>query len=61
MENQKDLKTTVDEFLEEENKDFSKDETECTTQECKMKSGKGLIERVDKKYITNDGRELLIN
>jgi hypothetical protein len=58
MEDKK-LKTTVDDFLEETNS--SKDKKEkCTTQECRMKNGEELLERIDKKLVTNDGRELLI-
>lgn len=56
MENKKDLKTTVDEFLEEENKMIQE---KCTTDECRMKNKDSIIERVNKVFITSDGRQLL--
>ncbi len=60
MKDKKDLNTTVDEFLEEEKQELEQPkEEECTTKECKMKNGSGLLERIDKKYVTNDGRMLL--
>lgn len=52
----KDLKTTVDEFLEEENKMIQE---KCTTDECRMKNKDSIIERVNKVFITSDGRQLL--
>ena len=62
MENKKDLKTTVDEFLEEENKELEDKkivQEKCQTEECRIKNKDGIIERIEKKYVTNDGRVLL--
>ncbi len=56
------LNIVVDEFLSKEENEKKKEqpkENECTTQECKMKNGEGLLERMEKKYITSDGRQLL--
>lgn len=60
MENKKDLKIAVDEFLEEV-QDQSEKETDikCDSEECRMKNKDGIIERIEKKYVTNDGRILL--
>jgi hypothetical protein len=33
---------------------------ECDTNECKIKEAKELVERINKKIITEDGRQLLI-
>ena len=52
----KELNDKLDSFLggnEQPNK-------ECNGNECQIKTSEGLIERVDKKLITNDGRELLM-
>ena len=52
------LDDKLDEFITDEN---AEDGCTCTTEECKIKHVKdGLIERVDKKLIIEDGRELLI-
>ena len=56
MEDKK-LKTTVDDFLKESN--TSKNDENCTTEECKMKSRSGIIERIEKVYINKDGKQLL--
>lgn len=68
MENKKDLETTINVFLTEENdvkKDNSTEEEnkivqeKCTTEECRMKNRDSIIERVNKVFITEDGRQLL--
>ena len=62
MENKKDLKTTVDEFLEEENKELEDKkivQEKCQTEECRIKNKDSIIERVNKVFITSDGRQLL--
>jgi len=53
--NEKDLEQGLDNFLDIENQDL-----ECTTEECMIKSDKSLVERINKKIITEDGRELLM-
>ena len=35
-------------------------EIECTGEQCIIKGDKSLVERINKKVITEDGRELLI-
>jgi hypothetical protein len=65
MENQKnntDLKKTdklgnaLDSFLNTENQDPNLD---CSSGVCVIKGDKSLIERINKKIITEDGRQLL--
>lgn len=57
MENNKDkqeLENGLNEFL-------GKDQNqECTTDECRIKQDKSLLERINKKIITEDGRQLLL-
>jgi len=47
----KNLETNLDNFL---------NNTECQDNECKIKEPKELVERINKKIITEDGRQLLI-
>ena len=65
MENQKtnsDLKkndkldNVLDSFLNTENQDPNLD---CSSGVCVIKGDKSLIERINKKIITEDGRQLL--
>ena len=35
-------------------------EMDCTSNECVIKNDKSLVERINKKIITEDGRELLL-
>lgn len=53
---EKDLEKNLDDFLENE-KDIECDENQ---EVCYEKNSKDLIEKVDKKIITQDGRQLLI-
>ena len=46
----KDLNQELDNFLNNE---------KCNTEECKIKGSKELVERVNKTFITEDGRQLL--
>jgi hypothetical protein len=48
----KDLKDKLNDFLDEEN-------IECTGDQCIIKGDKSLVERINKKIVTEDGRELL--
>lgn len=50
----KDLNKDLDQFLGNE------PEQECTDEECIIKTDKSIIERVNKKIITDDGRQLLM-
>ena len=59
MENQKNdknLDKALDGFLNTENKDPNLD---CTSGVCVIKGDKSLVERINKKIITEDGRQLL--
>lgn len=59
MENDKKtgaLNSAIEDFLTK-SKDSSTEE--CTTEECKIKADKSILERINKKIITEDGRQLL--
>ncbi len=59
MENKKDgkiLDNVLDGFLENEKKDPNLD---CSSGVCVIKGDKSLVERINKKIITEDGRQLL--
>jgi hypothetical protein len=51
----KDLEQGLDNFLEGDIQN-----EECTSEECMIKTDKSLVERINKKIITEDGRELLM-
>lgn len=53
----KDLEKKLDSFLKNENKNK---ELECNEDGCIIKTDKSLIERINKKIITEDGRQLLV-
>jgi hypothetical protein len=48
------LENKLDEFLTTENKGM-----ECNDEGCIIKNDKSLVERINKKIITEDGRQLL--
>jgi hypothetical protein len=48
------LENKLDEFLTNENKNV-----ECNDKGCIIKNDKSLVERINKKIITEDGRQLL--
>jgi hypothetical protein len=50
----KDLKNALDSMLETQNP-----ELDCTSGVCVIKGDKSIIERVNKKIMTEDGRQLL--
>ena len=54
LQNPEDLKKKLEDFI-----GVSKKE-ECQGEECFIKQPQDVIERVEKKNITNDGRQLLI-
>ena len=55
--NEKDvLKKKLDNFL----CDNDTEEKECIGDECLINDGKEIVERVNKVYKTNDGRQLLM-
>lgn len=53
VEDKVELSDSLDNFLNEKEK-------ECVGEECLINDGKEIVERVNKVYKTNDGRELLI-
>jgi hypothetical protein len=53
----KDLEKNLDSFLKNVNKN---QELECNEDGCIIKTDKSLIERINKKIITEDGRQLLV-
>jgi hypothetical protein len=54
--NQTDLEKNLNEFLGTE----KKTKKDCIGDECLINDGKEIVERVDKVYKTNDGRQLLM-
>ena len=50
----KDLENKLDEFLTPKNENM-----ECNEDGCIIKTDKSLVERINKKIITEDGRQLL--
>ena len=59
MENndkKKNLEKNLEEFLKNENQNQNMD---CNDEGCIIKSDKSLVERINKKIITEDGRQLL--
>jgi hypothetical protein len=55
IQNEK-LDKALEGFLNNENKDPNLD---CTSGVCVIKGDKSLVERINKKIITEDGRQLL--
>jgi hypothetical protein len=56
--NEKDLNQELDNFLGEQPKPKQDD---CNgDRECMIKTDKSLVERINKKIITDDGRQLLM-
>jgi hypothetical protein len=51
--NKKKLNDKLNDFLSDEN-------IECTGEQCILKGDKSLVERISKKLITDDGRQLLV-
>ena len=54
IQNPEDLKKKLEDFIGSSKKE------ECQGEECYIKQPQDVIERVEKKYIKNDGRQLLI-
>lgn len=58
---QEGLKKAMDSFLETNpNLDESNQELDCSSGVCVIKNDKSILERINKKIITEDGRQLLI-
>ena len=64
MENKlenKDLKKALDGFLGEQPvPSATTEEMDCSSGVCVIKNDKSVLERINKKIITEDGRQLLI-
>lgn len=59
--NEIDLKTALDSFLgQEQQTQQENQEMDCSSGVCVIKNDKSIIERVNKKIIVEDGRQLLI-
>tara|TARA_Y100000389_G_scaffold192236_1_gene219465 strand:- start:601 stop:783 length:183 start_codon:yes stop_codon:yes gene_type:complete len=55
------LKNNINNFLNsDEELNGMQSEMDCTSNECVIKNDKSLVERINKKIITEDGRELLL-
>lgn len=57
----KDVQKAIDSFLSGETTlDESNQEMDCSSGVCVIKNDKSILERINKKIITEDGRQLLI-
>jgi len=54
------LKNGLKEFLSDDKKNKDNTEKDCTSGTCILKGDKSLVERINKKIITEDGRQLLL-
>lgn len=58
---EKNVKKAIDSFLgETPSLDESNQEMDCSSGVCIIKNDKSVLERINKKIITEDGRQLLI-
>ena len=58
--NEKDLKKAIDSFLGEQPTPADTQEMDCSSGVCVIKNDKSIHERINKKIIIEDGRQLLI-
>jgi len=60
--NNNNLQNSINNFLtdEEKAKLAQQQQMDCSTGTCVIKGDKSLVERINKKIITEDGRELLM-
>ena len=56
MNDKNKLKKGLEDYLSEEGNDQN---TDCSSGTCVIKGDKSLVERINKKIITEDGRQLL--
>ena len=56
-DNEKDLGTNLDNFLGDDSANLP--QQDCVGEECLIKTDKSLVEKINKKHITEDGRQLL--
>lgn len=52
------LNSSLNGFLGQEQNNLN--DENCTSEECRIKKDKSIVERVNKKIITEDGKQLLI-
>ena len=57
MDDKKKIKDSVNTFLDEDKN--QEQEMDCSSGTCVIKGDKSLVERINKKIITEDGRQLL--
>jgi hypothetical protein len=55
VDKKKELEKNLDEFL-----NSKKENMECNEDGCIIKTDKSIVERINKKIITEDGRQLLV-
>ena len=62
MSDNNDLKKSINNFLTDEEKARQAQQAnmDCSSGVCVIKGDKSLVERINKKIITEDGRELLM-
>lgn len=60
MSGENKLKNGLNEFLSDDKKNNDNPEMDCTSGTCILKGDKSLVERINKKIITEDGRQLLL-
>jgi NADH:ubiquinone oxidoreductase subunit E len=62
MSDNNNLKNSINNFLTDEEKQRQSQQTnmDCSSGVCVIKGDKSLVERINKKIITEDGRELLM-
>lgn len=53
----KDLNSSLDGFI---GQNSNENDENCNTEECRVKRDRSLVERINKKIITEDGKQLLI-
>jgi hypothetical protein len=58
--NEKDLKLALDSFLGQTQPQQETQEMDCSSGVCVIKNDKSIQERINKKIIVEDGRQLLI-
>lgn len=58
--NEKDLKNALDSFLDQPQTQQENQEMDCSSGVCIIKNDKSLVEKINKKIIVEDGRQLLI-
>ncbi len=55
----KKIKDGIDKFLSDEELKNQEEDMDCSSGVCIIKGDKSLVERINKKIITEDGRQLL--